>query len=42
MLMKMVDDEKLNIDDSLSTYLDLDTSDKGSLLIKDILSHQAS
>ncbi len=41
MLMKMVDDEKLNIDDSLSTYLDLDTSDKGSLLIKDILSHQA-
>ena len=41
MLMKMVDDEKLNIDDSLSIYLDLDTSDKGSLLIKDILSHQA-
>ena len=41
MLMKMVDDEKLNINDSLSIYLDLDTSDKGSLIIKDILSHQS-
>ena len=41
MLMKMVDDDILDIDDSLSIYLDLDTSNKGSLIIKDILSHQA-
>ncbi|MAO70976.1 MAG: beta-N-acetylglucosaminidase [Flavobacteriales bacterium] len=41
MLMKMVDEGKLDIDDSLSMYLDLDTSDKGSIIIKDILSHQA-
>ena len=41
MLMKMVDDDILDIDDGLSVYLDLDTSNKGSLIIKDILSHQA-
>ena len=41
MLMKMVDEDKLDINDSLSVYLDLDTSNKGSIIIKDILAHQA-
>tara|TARA_B100001741_G_scaffold109231_1_gene89930 strand:+ start:4054 stop:6966 length:2913 start_codon:yes stop_codon:yes gene_type:complete len=41
MLMKMVDDNKLNLNDNLSVYLDLDTSDKKELNIRDILSHQA-
>ena len=31
MLMKMVDEEKLDIDDSLSIYLDLDTQIKVQL-----------
>ena len=41
LIMKMVDEDKLNINDSLSVYLDLDTSNKGSIIVKDILSHQA-
>ena len=41
LLMKMVDEGKLNIDDSLSAHLDLDTSDKGGLIIRDILAHQS-
>ena len=41
LLMKMVDEGKLNIDDSLSVHLDLDTSDKGGLIIRDILAHQS-
>ena len=41
MLMKMYDEDKLDINDNLSSYLDLDTSDKSGLIIKDILSHQS-
>ena len=41
MLMKMYDEDKLDINDNLSSYLDLDTSDKSGLIIKNILSHQS-
>ncbi|MBT7620682.1 MAG: serine hydrolase, partial [Flavobacteriales bacterium] len=41
LLMKMVDDGKLNIDNTLGMYLDLDTSNKSELVIRDILAHQA-
>ena len=41
MLMKMYDDDKLDINDNLSSYLDLDSSDKSGLIIKNILSHQS-
>ena len=41
LIMKMVDEGKLNLDDSLGMHLDLDTSDKNGLIIRDILAHQA-
>ena len=40
-LMRMVDENKLNIDDELGKYLSIDSSDKSSLIIRDILSHQS-
>lgn len=41
-LMKLTDDKKINIDSTLGTYLPfLDTTDKGGLVIREILSHQA-
>jgi len=40
-LMKMVDEDKLNIDDELGKYLSIDSSDKSALIIRDILSHQS-
>ena len=41
LLMKMVDQRRLNIDNTLGTYLDLDTSNKAELVIRDILAHQS-
>ena len=41
MLMKMYDEDKLDLNDNLSSYLDLDTSDKSALIVKDVLSHQS-
>ncbi|MDA9663572.1 serine hydrolase [bacterium] len=41
LLMKLVDENKLNVNDSLGKYLDLDSSNKKGLVIKDILSHQS-
>ena len=41
-LMKLTEAGKFNVRDSLKNYLpDLDTSDKGDLVIRDILTHQA-
>ena len=41
-LMKLTQDGRFSVDDKLAKYLpDLDTCDKGELLIKDILTHQA-
>ena len=40
-LMKMVDDKILNIDHKIGDYLDLDSSNKEDLVIKDILAHQS-
>ena len=41
MLMKMYDEDKLDINDKLSSYLDLDTSNKSTIIVKNILSHQS-
>mgnify|MGYP000603719264 FL=1 len=41
LLMKMADEGKLNIDNTLGMYLDLDTSNKTELAIRDILAHQS-
>ena len=41
MLMKMVDEESLYLDDKLSKYLEMDTSNKNDLIIRDILTHQS-
>jgi len=41
MIMKMVDEGEMNMDDSLSVYLDMDTSNKNSLVLRDILAHQS-
>ncbi len=41
MLMKMYDEDKLDINDNLSSYLDLDTSNKSTIIVKNILSHQS-
>jgi CubicO group peptidase (beta-lactamase class C family) len=41
-LMQLTQEGRFSVDDSLGKYLpDLDTCDKGSLMIKDILSHHA-
>ena len=40
-LMQMVDNDDLDLDDKLKNYLDLSSSDKGDLVIREILSHQA-
>jgi CubicO group peptidase (beta-lactamase class C family) len=37
----MVDEEKLNLNDKLGQYLDLDSSNKEFLKIRDVLAHQA-
>ncbi|MDG1934724.1 MAG: glycoside hydrolase family 3 N-terminal domain-containing protein [Flavobacteriales bacterium] len=41
LLMQMVDQEKLNLNDKLGQYLDLDFSNKEFLKIRDVLAHQA-
>ncbi|MEC7646656.1 MAG: glycoside hydrolase family 3 N-terminal domain-containing protein [Bacteroidota bacterium] len=41
-LMHMIDDKKFNIDYTLGKYLDLDTTNKKDLIIREILAHQAS
>ena len=41
MLMKMVDKKSLFLDEEIGEYLDLDTSNKSKLIIRDILAHQA-
>ena len=40
-LMQMVDDGKIYLDDYIGDYIDLDSSDKGKLIIRDVLAHQA-
>ena len=40
-LMDMVDDKKFNLDHHLGKYLDLDSTNKKDLIIRDILAHQA-
>ena len=40
-LMHMVDDNKFNLDHYLGKYLDLDSTDKKDLVIRDVLAHQA-
>jgi beta-glucosidase-like glycosyl hydrolase/CubicO group peptidase (beta-lactamase class C family) len=41
LLMQMVDDGDLNIDDELGKYLELDSTNKEHLIIREILAHQA-
>jgi len=41
LLMQMVDKGYLNLDDELGKQLDLDSTNKASLIIRDILAHQA-
>jgi CubicO group peptidase (beta-lactamase class C family) len=41
LLMQMIDDKKLDLDNHLGEYLDLDSTDKKDLIIRDILAHQA-
>ncbi len=41
-LMRLTDEKRINIDSTLSTYLPyLDTTNKGTLIIREVLSHQA-
>jgi beta-N-acetylhexosaminidase len=40
-LMQMVDEGSLNIDDELGKYLDLDSTNKEHLIIREILAHQS-
>ena len=40
-LMQMVDDGSLILDDKLGKYLDLDSTNKDPLIIRDILAHQS-
>ena len=40
-LMHMFDENKLDLDNHLGDYLDLDSTDKKDLIIRDILAHQA-
>jgi beta-glucosidase-like glycosyl hydrolase/CubicO group peptidase (beta-lactamase class C family) len=41
LLMQMVDNDNLNLDDEIGNYLDLDSTNKNDLIIRDILAHQA-
>ncbi|MBT3611344.1 MAG: serine hydrolase [Flavobacteriales bacterium] len=41
LLMQMVDEGDLNIDDELGKYLELDSTNKEHLIIREILAHQA-
>ena len=41
LLMKMVDEKLLYLDDKLGKYLEMNTSNKNELIIRDILAHQA-
>ena len=41
LLMQMVDDKSLDLDARLGEYLNLDSTNKGSLIIRDILAHQS-
>ena len=41
LLMQMIDEGNLNLDDELGRQLDLDSTNKASLTIRDILAHQA-
>ena len=41
LLMQMVDENDLNIDDELGKYLELDSTNKEFLIIREILAHQA-
>ncbi|MBT3418181.1 MAG: serine hydrolase [Flavobacteriales bacterium] len=41
MLMKMVDEKSLHLDDKLGEYLEMDTSNKNELIIRNILAHQS-
>jgi len=41
LLMQMVDEGGLNIDDELGKYLELDSTNKEHLIIREILAHQA-
>ena len=40
LLMQMVDEKSLSIDHELSKYLEMDSSNKNNLIIRDILAHQ--
>ena len=42
MLMKMVDSGYLDLENTLGDYIDLDSTNKDSLVIRDILAHQSS
>lgn len=42
MLMQMVDSGYLDLDNTLGDYLELDSTNKDSLVIRDILAHQSS
>ncbi|MEC9209152.1 MAG: glycoside hydrolase family 3 N-terminal domain-containing protein [Bacteroidota bacterium] len=39
-LMQMVDDKTFDLDDNLGKYLDLDSTEKKDLIVRDILAHQ--
>ena len=41
LLMQMVDDGNLNLDDELGKYLELDSTNKEHLIIREILAHQS-
>ena len=41
LLMKMIDDGYLDLDNSLGEYLDLESTNKEDLIIRDVLAHQA-
>ena len=41
LLMKMVDEGDLNLDDELGEYLELDSTNKEHLIIREILAHQS-
>ena len=41
LLMQMVDEGNLSLDDELGKYLELDSTDKSVLIIREILAHQA-
>ncbi len=41
LLMQMVDEGNLSLDDELGKYLELDSTDKSALIIREILAHQS-